>query len=32
MDAEAGEAALGAFEESLWGQKYPAIGQSWRRF
>src|ERR671921_434288 len=31
VDAEAGEAALGAFEESLWGQKYPAIGQSWRR-
>jgi putative transposase len=31
VDAEAGEAALGAFEESLWGRKYPAIGQSWRR-
>jgi putative transposase len=31
VDATAGEAALGAFEESFWGQKYPAIGQSWRR-
>jgi putative transposase len=31
VDAEAAEAALGAFEESFWGQKYPAIGQSWRR-
>src|SRR5918992_6076272 len=31
VDAKAGEAALGAFEESLWGHKYPAIGQSWRR-
>jgi len=31
VDAEAGEAALGAFEESPWGRKYPAIGQSWRR-
>ena len=31
VDAAGGEAALGAFEESLWGQKYPAIGQSWRR-
>ena len=31
VDAAAGEAALSAFEESLWGQKYPAIGQSWRR-
>jgi transposase-like protein len=27
VDAEAGEAALGAFEESPWGQKYPAIGR-----
>src|SRR5436189_130082 len=31
IDADAGEAALTAFEQSLWGQKYPAIGQSWRR-
>ncbi len=31
LDAEAGQAALTAFEESLWGQRYPAIGQSWRR-
>src|SRR5215212_1385192 len=31
VDAKAGEAALGAFEESVWGRKYPAIGQSWRR-
>lgn len=31
VDAEAAQAALGAFEESFWGQKYPAIGQSWRR-
>jgi putative transposase len=31
VNAEVGEAALGTFEESLWGQKYPAIGQSWRR-
>src|SRR5919202_5159969 len=31
VDADAGEAALTAFEESFWGQKYPAIGQSWRR-
>lgn len=30
-DAEAGAAALTAFEESAWGAKYPAIGQSWRR-
>ncbi len=30
-DAAAGEAALAAFEESLWGHRYPAIGQSWRR-
>ena len=29
--ATAGEAALAAFEDSLWGRKYPAIGQSWRR-
>src|ERR1700692_3500492 len=31
MDAAAAEAALTAFEEGLWGRKYPAIGQSWRR-
>ena len=31
VDADAAEAALSAFEESFWGQKYPAIGQSWRR-
>ena len=30
-DAAAGEAALAAFEAGAWGQKYPAIGQSWRR-
>lgn len=31
VDAAAGEAALAAFEDSFWGRKYPAIGQSWRR-
>ncbi len=31
VDATAGEAALSAFEEGFWGQKYAAIGQSWRR-
>ena len=31
VDADAGEAALTTFEEGSWGQKYPAIGQSWRR-
>src|SRR5215212_9738473 len=31
LDAAAGEAALAAFEEGSWGQKYPAIGPSWRR-
>ena len=31
VDADAGEAALTAFEGGPWGQKYPAIGQSWRR-
>ena len=31
IDADAGEAALTAFEQSFWGQKYPAIAQSWRR-
>jgi putative transposase len=30
-DATAAEAALTAFEASFWGQRYPAIGQSWRR-
>lgn len=30
-DADAGQAALEAFEDSAWGRKYPAIGQSWRR-
>ncbi len=30
-DAEAGLEALEAFEEGYWGQKYPAIAQSWRR-
>jgi putative transposase len=29
--AEAGLAALDDFEEGSWGQKYPAITQSWRR-
>jgi putative transposase len=31
VDAAAAEAALTAFEEGLWGKKYAAIGQSWRR-
>ena len=31
VDATAAEAALSAFEASDWGQRYPAIGQSWRR-
>jgi putative transposase len=31
VDAAAGEAALIAFDEGVWGRKYPAIGQSWRR-
>lgn len=31
VDAAAGEKALTDFEEGPWGQKYPAIGQSWRR-
>jgi putative transposase len=30
-NATAGEAALDAFERGIWGRKYPAIGQSWRR-
>ena len=31
VDATAAETALAAFKEGAWGQKYPAIGQSWRR-
>jgi putative transposase len=31
VDAVTAEAALTAFEAGPWGQKYPAIGQSWRR-
>jgi putative transposase len=31
VDAAAGDAALATFEDSFWGRKYPAIGQSWRR-
>ena len=30
-DADAGEAALDAFDAGPWGRKYPAIAQSWRR-
>ncbi len=30
-DAVAGEEELNAFAEGLWGRKYPAIAQSWRR-
>jgi putative transposase len=30
-DADAGKAALEAFDEAAWGRKYPAIAQSWRR-
>ena len=30
-DAAAAEMALTAFEASFWGQRHPAIGQSWRR-
>jgi putative transposase len=30
-DAEAAERELQAFDEGVWGQKYPAIAQSWRR-
>lgn len=30
-DEKAGLKALGAFEDGAWGQKYPAIAQSWRR-
>jgi putative transposase len=31
IDADAGQAALQAFEDGNWGRKYPAIAQSWRR-
>jgi len=31
QDAEAGAAALASFDAGPWGQKYPAIAQSWRR-
>ena len=31
LDADAGRAALDAFEAGDWGRRYPAIGQSWRR-
>src|SRR5689334_5631546 len=30
-DADAGRAALEAFAAGLWGSKYPAIAQAWRR-
>ena len=30
-NAEAGLKALAEFEASFWGQRYPAIAQSWRR-
>lgn len=30
-DVDAGRAALDAFETGPWGEKYPAIAQSWRR-
>jgi len=31
VDPAAAETALAAFEAGPWGQRYPAIGQSWRR-
>ena len=31
QDAETGKAVLEEFAEGTWGQKYPAIAQSWRR-
>ena len=31
LDADAGLAALDAFEAGDWGRKHPAIAQSWRR-
>ena len=30
-DADAGKAALDAFDAGPWGKKYPSIAQSWRR-
>ena len=30
-DADAGKAALKAFDAGPWGKKYPSIAQSWRR-
>jgi putative transposase len=30
-DADAGKLALEDFAEGAWGEKYPAIDQSWRR-
>ena len=30
-NADAARLALDAFEDGLWGQKYPGIAQSWRR-
>jgi putative transposase len=30
-DAKIGQAALDAFAQSPWDEKYPAIAQSWRR-
>jgi putative transposase len=30
-DADAAKSALEAFDISHWGEKYPAIAQSWRR-
>jgi putative transposase len=30
-DADVAEKALTAFDAGFWGQRYPAIGQSWRR-
>lgn len=31
VDDKAAEAALTAFEDGLWGEKYAAIGKAWRR-
>jgi transposase-like protein len=31
VNADAAEAALDEFEQSVWGQKYPPIVQAWRR-
>lgn len=30
-NAEAAASALEAFDQGVWGRKYPAIAQSWRR-